>query len=352
MKVSKKEEKEMLNWYLQSGNDSDVVVSSRIRLARNISGLPFSSKCSKQEYLILLKKLQEITPSIGYGLKFIDLKDLDDITKLTFIEKHLVSPDLILDKQKEDISAMLINEDENICIMINEEDHLRIQVFSSGLELENLMNLAIEIDEKIGSILEYSYHEEYGFLTSCPTNVGTGLRVSVMLHLPALTVTQNIVKVLEAINSFGMNIRGLYGENSKAGGNMYQISNKKTLGLSEKEIVKNLKIATEKIIQQERAARKHLLRDSIWLEDEISRNYGTLKYCKKISSQETREILSDIKLGVDLGILEELTDLKVKKLDLYTKPASLQKYLEQTIDSHKRDIKRAEVIKKIINEEE
>ena len=173
-----------MNWYLQNGKDSDVVISSRVRLARNLDKIPFKTRASKEDMQKVLNKIEEITPSLGYGLKFLKLKDIDDITKLTLIEKHVISPDFAIDK--EEIGAILINEEENICIMINEEDHLRLQVFSSGMDLENLKNLIVEIDEKIDGLLDYAFSEQYGYLTACPTNVGTGMRASVMVHLPAL----------------------------------------------------------------------------------------------------------------------------------------------------------------------
>ena len=234
--------------------------------------------------------------------------------------------------------------------MINEEDHLRIQVFGAGLEIENIMNLAIEIDEKIGNLVNYAYHEKYGFLTSCPSNVGTGARASIMVHLPALTKTGNINKILDVVNNFGMNIRGIYGENSDSQGNMYQISTKQSLGISEKEIIKNIKLITEKIIEQERLARKYLSKNKLELEDKVYRSFGILNYSKKISSKECNELLSDIKLGTDLGIIKELTDLKVAKMLIYTKPANLQKFYGKKLDAYERDFKRAELIKQIINE--
>lgn len=337
-----------MNWYLQSGKESDVVVSSRIRLARNIIEYPFETRCSKKENEEIVNKIKEVLPSIGYGLKILKLKDMDDITKMSLVEKRLVSPDFVINKN--DIGAIAINEEENICIMINEEDHLRLQVFAPGFEIEELLKLMVEIDTKFGKALNYAYNDKYGYLTACPTNVGTGMRVSVMVHLPALTKTGNIQKVLHIINNFGMNIRGIYGEGSKAAGDMYQISNKQTLGVSEEEIINNMKIIVEKIIEQERLARKYLAKHSIELEDKVYRSFGIISNCKKISSEEAREILSDVKLGTDLGIIKELDDLKVKKLYLYTKPANLQKYLGEVNDNYERDIKRAEVIKNIIKE--
>ena len=170
----------MLNWYLQNGKDSDVVVSSRIRLARNFNNIPFTTKFSKEQAQEVKNKVKEITPSIGYGLKFIDLNDLDDVTKISLIEKNLITAEFAMNKAK--VGAILINDEENICIMINDEDHIRMQFFSSGLELENLKNLAVEIDEKIAKLLPYAVSKKYGYLTACPTNVGTAMKASVIVH--------------------------------------------------------------------------------------------------------------------------------------------------------------------------
>ena len=335
-----------MNWYLESGKDQDVVVSTRVRYARNLQEFKFNVK-DVQEAQKTENKIKEETPEIGYSLKFLKLKDMDDITKMSLVEKNLISPEFALNKKQ--IGAVLINEEENICIMVNEEDHLRLQVFNCGLDLEGTFNLAKELDQKIEKVFNIAKSKKYGYLTSCPTNVGTGIRVSVMVHLPGLTKTGNIRKILESINSFGMNIRGVYGENSEISGDMYQISNKKTLGISEEEIVKNIKAITEKIIEQERLARKYLSKNNIEIEDKVYRSYGILSNCKKIKSEETRKLLSDVKLGTDLGIIKELTDSKVKQLYLYTKPANLQKYVGETLDAYERDIKRAEIIKEIIN---
>ena len=218
----------MINWYLQSGKESDVVLSTRIRLARNLSDIPFVDKCSKDDAEKVLQRAEKLTNVLGTGFKLLRLKDMDNITRLSLIEKHLISPDFAVDENSR--GAIIINEEENICIMVNEEDHLRIQVLSAGLELENSLNLATELDEKIEKAVNYAFNEKYGFLTTCPTNVGTGLRASVMVHLPALTLTGNINKILEVVNEFGMNIRGIYGEGSKSQGNIYQVSNKQSLG--------------------------------------------------------------------------------------------------------------------------
>lgn len=335
----------MANWYLQNGKDSDVVISSRVRLARNLADFPFKDKAKQEDLEQILKIIKEIVPSIGYGLKYIELRNIDNITKLTLIENHLISPEFATNKN----GAILINDEENICIIINEEDHIRIQVFSSGQELEELLNLAIEIDEKIDGLVTYATNEKYGYLTSCPTNVGTGLRASVMVHLPALTLTGNIEKVLNVVNNFGMNIRGVYGEGTQSKGNIYQISNNQSLGLIEKEIIKNIKTITEKVIEQERLARKYLTKRQIDLEDRVYRAYGILANAMKLSSEECRKLLSDVKLGTDLGIIKELDDMKVSKLETYTKPGNLQKYLAKELDAYDRDIERSKVVKQILN---
>jgi len=273
-----------MNWYLQSGKDSDVAISSRIRFARNLIGFKFNLK-SKEEIEKLEEKVKENLYSIGYGLKFLKLKDMDDITKMSLVEKNLISPDFVLNRNE--TGSILINDEENICIMIGEEDHLRIQVFNSGLDLENTLNLAIELDKKIEETLKYVVNTKYGYLTSCPSNLGTGLRASVMVHLPALTKTKNTKKVLNAISNFGVNIRGVYGENTESTGDMYQISNKQTLGISEKEIVQNLNVIAQKLIEQERQARKILAKDELALEDIIYRSYGILQIVEKF--QEKRQ---------------------------------------------------------------
>lgn len=336
-----------MNWYMQSGEDSDVAISTRIRFARNLNGFKFNLN-NKDEIERLENRIKDNLFAINNSLKFFKLKDMDNITKMSLVEKNIISPEFALNNSEN--GAILINDEENICIMINEEDHLRIQVFNSGLDLENTLNLAIEIDEKIGDTLEYAVSKKYGYLTSCPSNCGTGLRASVMLHLPGLKLTGNIEKIFRAIKNFGISIRGIYGENTKSVGDIFQISNEQTLGLTEKEIIDNLRIITQKIIKQEREARKLLVKNKIELEDKIYRSYGILSNCKKINSTEVLELLSYVKLGTDLGILKELTDFKVAKMYILTKPANLQKYLTNQYDEDQRDIKRAEVIKQILNE--
>ncbi len=338
-----------MSWYLENGKESDVIVSSRVRLARNIKEFPFKIRMSKVQKEKMLEKIKFITPQIGYGLKFMYLKDMDDITKMSLVEKNIISPELAL---AEDDEAILINDEENICIMLNEEDHIRLQVFTSGLDLQNTLNLAVEIDNKLDELLGFSCNEKYGYLTACPTNVGTGLRASVMVHLPALKITGNLSKILHIVNNFGMTIRGMYGEDSQSKGDIYQISNIQTLGMDEKEIILNLENITKKVVEQERLARKYLAKNGIELEDKVYRSYGILTNARKLNSDECSNLLSNVKLGTDLGIITELDDLTVKKMMLYTKPANLQKFLGKMLEANQRDIKRAEIIKQIIKSKE
>lgn len=336
----------MSNWYLQNGKESDVVMSTRVRLARNIEGFNFVNKCNKEDKNKIMNKIEEILPNIGYDLKLLKLSDMDNITKKSLVEKNVISPEFALKEGEE--YAILINKDENICIMINEEDHLIIQVFAEGLEIECSLALAIELDNKISKLVKYAYSEKYGYLTACPTNIGTAARVSTMVHLPALSKTENVSKILMFASNFGINIRGSYGEGTESEGSVYQISNKQTLGITEEDISKSIKTVTEKIISQERAARTSLGKTGIKLENKLYRSFGILTCAKILTSSECRELLSDVKLGTDMGIIKELDDSKIKKLWLYTKPANLQKYYGQTYNQEERNIKRAELVKDIV----
>lgn len=335
-----------MNWYLQSGKESDVAISTRIRFSRNINGYSFN--LSSDELESLENKIKESIYEIGYGLKYLRIKDMDEITKISLLEKNLVTEEFL--NKNQDRKSILINDEENICIMIGEEDHLKIQVYSAGLELENTLNLAIELDKKIEEVLGYCVSKKYGYLTAYPSNLGTGLKASVMLHLPALRKTNNIKKVLQVISNFGVEVKGVSSKEGKLIGEIYQISNKQTLGITEEEIVKNIKVIAEKIIKNERQARKYLANEGIDLEDEIYRSFGIFTNCKKITEEETIELLSNIKLGVDLGILREVTDLQVQSLYLYTKPANLQKRLGETLGKIEQEVKRAEIIKQIFKE--
>ena len=335
-----------MSWYLEDGKDSDIVISSRIRIARNIHGKKFVGHATDEE-------LQEILELVKNNVKlenlhFMRLKDLDELMQESLVEKHIISKDLLNVKD----AGILLNEEENIAIMINEEDHLRIQIMKAGFELESALKEAIEIDEKISSKLEYAYNEKYGFLTACPTNVGTGLRASVMLHLPALRITGRIEKVLEVINKVNLNVRGVYGEGTEAIGDLYQVSNKISLGVTEEEIIENVNVVVNKVIEQERKAREYLKNKGIEVEDKIYRSFGNLLYARKMSYSECAKLISIVRMGISMGIIIEIDNEKLNKISILTKPATLQKYLKKELNPEERDVERTKVIKQIIESKE
>lgn len=338
----------MVNWYYQSGKESDVVLDTKITISRNIEGFPFVPKLKDDQAKEIIDRLEQSSVIANYNLKMLKLSDMDELTRQSLVEKYMLNSKYINGNLEN--KAILMNEDENICIVLNEKDHLKIQVFASGLELESSLNLAMELEEKLDKELKFAYNNKYGYLTSSPTNLGTGLRASVIAHLPALSKTQNLSKIFEAVNDLGMNIKDIYGEGVRIKGNIYQISNKQTLGIREKDIIKNLKAIVDKVIEQERLARKILAKNQVELEDDVYRSYGILTNSRKITNEEMVSLMSDVRLGVDMGIIKEITDLKVNKLDILSRSANLQKYFGENLDVFDRNIKRAELIKKIVNE--
>lgn len=331
-----------MSWYLEEGNDSDVVVSSRVRLARNISGLKFSKAASSEELNNVLKLFSE--EKIDKNLYFVKLEDLDKIMRESLVEKHIISKDLLNSKN----SGILLNNNEDVVVMLNEEDHLRIQIMKSGFNLEEALADAAKLDDKISKKIKYAYDEKYGYLTACPTNIGTGLRASVMLHLPALRITGKIDKILNVVNKVNLNVRGIYGEGSEAIGDLYQVSNKASLGLSEEEIVNNVKGIVKKLIEQERNAREYLKSKGIEFEDKVYRAYATLTYAKKMSYRECVELISIVRLGINMGIINEIDNKKLSEISVFTKPATLQKCLKRELNSDERDEERGKLIKKIM----
>lgn len=329
----------MLNWYLQTGKSPDVVMNTKVSLARNLSQFNFYIK-EEQEILKLENLLQENLLQIGYALKLIKLRDLSELEVQSLLEKGLINAKMVQNKNR---SSLLINDEENISILVNSEDHLSIQVFASGLEIESVVNLCIEIDEKFQEIFYFSKNVKYGYLTQDLTNVGTGMKISVILHLPALTKTRNIQNLVMFVRQFGIEIVKVQNPD------IFKISNERTLGITEEDISKNLKTMAERIMEQERVARKLLAENQVELEDSILRSFGILSNCKRISQKEAEELLSNVKLGTDLGIIKELTDAKIKKLYLYIKTANLNKFFGQELNQEE-EIKRAEIIKQITNE--
>lgn len=337
-----------MSWYLDKGPENDVVLSSRVRLARNLKNYPFPSKMTQESAEVAYSKVKETilnaSSNLSKEFSYIGMNELTDVDKVTLLEKHLVSVDLIKNSPK---SGILMSKDENLSIMLNEEDHIRIQSILPGMQLNQAWELADKIDNIIEEKIEYAFNENYGYLTSCPTNVGTGMRASVMVHLPSLSMIGYINGLLSTVGKLGLAVRGTYGEGSQSVGNLYQISNQVTLGQSEDDIISNISGVIAQIIEQERMARNKILKESgIQFEDKIFRSYGIFTNARLLTSNECMNLLSDIKLGVDLGLINNISQKVISELMIITQPASLQKMAGRTLDDEERDIKRAEVVRK------
>ena len=338
----------MLKWYEQIVPDSDVVISSRIRLARNLENKPFSSKLEENLAAELVEEVKGITPFLAEkgGRKYYacNISTLSDIDKTAMVERHIVSP-LLAEKQQ--TTGLILSEDETISIMINEEDHLRIQAIVSGMNLEKAYEEADRIDDIAYEKLSFAFDEKYGYLTTCLTNAGTGMRASCMVFLPALTSARMIQKLIEEVGKYGVTIRGIYGEGTKSLGSIYQISNQKTLGNSEREIIENLKNIVSQVVKQERKRREYMLSVSTdEIEDQIYRSYGILRYARQISSEDAMALLSQIKFGSDCGLVKFDRDFNVHKLMMGVQPGSLQWTIGKNVGSTTRDQSRAEYIRK------
>ncbi|WP_416197308.1 MAG: protein arginine kinase [Sporanaerobacter sp.] len=337
-----------MRWLDDSGAENDVVISSRVRIARNLENFKFPQIMSRQEAEdISLKILNVAKKTDSFNdYKFYRLNDLSVLEKNVFIEEHLISPNLVQNQEK---ASFLLKNDESVTIMINEEDHLRIQCLSSGLNLEELWSTANNIDDILEESLDFAFDEKFGYLTSCPTNTGTGMRASVMIHLPSLVFTGYMNNIYQALSQIGLTVRGLYGEGTSALGNIFQISNQTTLGETEEEIIQKLKNVIIQIADKEREVRNKLLNTrQIEIEDKVFRSMGTLKYSRILSSKEAMSLLSDVKMGIEMGIIKDIQSKEINKLMILIQPASLQKYFGTDLTAENRDIKRAELIRERI----
>ncbi len=336
------------DWMKGVGPDSDIVISSRVRIARNLSHKPFPMLATSQQAAEVLEQLAEVSRSGALDkvaqFETIMLTDLSELDKRVLVEKHLISPNLANESRG---GAVVLSENEAVSIMINEEDHLRIQCLYPGFQIYEAWELASSIDDIYEDAADYAFDEKRGYLTTCPTNVGTGIRASVMMHLPALVFTQQINRILTAVSQVGLTVRGLYGEGSEALGNLFQISNQITLGQSENEIIDNLHGVARQIIEHEKAARKRLMEESnIRLKDRVKRSFGILSYAEIMDSKEAAQRLSDVRLGADLGILEGVSPHILNELMVMTQPGFLQKTFQEKLGPEERDYKRAELIRK------
>ena len=324
-------------WYLGVGEQSDIVVSTRIRLARNLNEYPFPNKLNTKSRTALNNIIKDAVESDNrFDLRFVEMKSLARFEAASMAERHIISPEFASDA---DGRALLISKDEDICIMLNEEDHIRIQIMKSGFALDEAYAVADEIDDLLGSKFEYAFDERIGYLTQCPTNLGTGMRASVMLHLPALTMNGQIHKLINTISKLGLTFRGAFGEGTKATGDMYQLSNQITLGISEEFAIRNLKAITLQLCANERAAREELLK-SIDTEDAIYRAYGTLKWARLLSTQELMDNLSLVRLGSVAGKISVPIET-LNELMISMQPASINVMSAQKLDEKERDTIRA-----------
>jgi len=319
-------------------------------LARNIADIPFPSGLDAEKAKTVIDLVRDSLSKAESPLKFKDyiMKELPSIERQFLVERHLISPGL---SKNNTSGAALISGDGVVSIMVNEEDHIRIQAILSGLQIKKAWEMASNIDDVLEQKLEYAYNENWGYLTSCPTNVGTGMRASVMVHLPALNITGNMSKILQAVAHIGLTIRGLYGEGTEIVGNIFQISNQITLGRAEEEIVENLTAVTRQIIDKEKEARKVLLGSNrIQIEDKIWRSWGVMKNARIMNSQECMKLLSDIRLGADMGIIENIPAQLLNEIMIETQTANIQKHSGKELSPGERDIIRAEMVRSKLND--
>lgn len=331
-------------WWKQVSNESDVVVSTRVRYARNLSGYNFPNNMSKTDTLKVIGSIDKVLDKKEY--KLFKMSDIDEVTRYSLIEQHIISKEFV---NNVDTGAIVSNNDNTIVAMINEEDHLRIQVFESGLNIENCYNKLVNFTNKLEENLDFASNDDYGYLTACPTNVGSGMRVSVMVHLPALARLGYLSKILEEASSIGVAVRGLYGENTTGYGNMFQISNQKNFGESEETTISKIKDIVYSIVLQERKARNILLENSIQIEDEIYRTYGVLKNARLISNEESIKLLSKLRLGIAMGIIKNVALDKVQSLIINSSTNMLKTILKQDMSEYEENIKRAEYIRREID---
>ncbi len=329
----------------EKGPEYDIAITSRVRLARNFADIPFSAKMSVKHQNELIKRMQEIISGYStYGkLMFADMTSMQPIDRVSLMERHLISPDLAETKES---GGAYINANENVSIMVNEEDHIRIQALFSGIQLEKAYRICDDIDSIISEKADYAFDDKYGYLTSCPTNIGTGMRASVMLHLPALVMTGYMKSILESCNKVGVTVRGIYGENSEAVGDMFQVSNQISLGRNEEETIASIDGICKQIIDREKTLRLQLYKQNVYrFEDKIFRAYGLLLNARIITTQECFKLLSDVRLGASMGIIKDIDIAVLNEILVLSQPATLQKISGKQLGQDERDIKRAELIR-------
>ena len=329
----------MSKWYIGEGDHNDIVISTRIRIARNLADYPFPVRLDNKSKIEVNEKIRDALDG-KENLTYTELKTLTRSQIVSLAERHLISPEFA---SNSDARALIMSDNEDISIMLCEEDHIRIQVMKSGLALKEAYELADKIDTEINQSLKYAFDEKLGYLTQCPTNLGTGMRASVMLHLPALTAKGQIGSLASTVSKLGLTIRGAYGEGMSAMGDLYQLSNQVSLGISEKSAIDNLKTITLQLAAQERAAREEASK-SIETEDAVFRAYGILKSARILSTKEFMSLISKVRLGAVLGMIK--TDLKtINELMVSMQPATINAFVGKTLSLEERDVERAKIVR-------
>lgn len=337
-------------WLRGDGPEADIVTSTRVRLARNSANHPFPTVATLEEKSIIEENLSKVI--LDYGIikeaEYTNLMTVSPVDRQFLVERHLISREHAEGKGDRGVA---FGKDEIVSVMVNEEDHLRMQAMRSGFQLDETWTLIDSVDDAIGEHVDYAFSPRLGYLTACPSNVGTAIRASVMLHLPGLVMSKQIDKVFQAVTKINLVVRGLYGEGTQASGNFYQISNQSTLGRTEKEILENLRSVVPQIIAYERKSRDSLVSQSkLALEDRVWRSYGMLKTARAISSEEVAELLSLVRLGVNMGVLDKPPIHVINELFILTQPAHLQKLEGRTLDAPERDRARAEFVRTKLEE--
>lgn len=333
-------------WLRGSGPESDVVVSTRIRLARNLAGTPFTTRATPNQKAETEARLREAIGTFDGSapLTYVGVASLPAIDRQFLVERQLISRELagVLDGPR----GVAFDDRESISVMVNEEDHLRLQSMRSGLDLDAAWDAVDHVDDLIESRVEYAFNDDFGYLTACPTNVGTGMRASVMLHLPALGLVKQIEKAFKALQKINLVVRGLYGEGSRALGDFFQISNQITLGKSEAACLNDIRSVIQEIIKYERMARSTLMREARQnIHDKVARAIGTLQSATMMTSEETMELLSAVRLGVHLKLVGDLLPVTVNELFIHTQPAHLQKLVGESLDGEARNAARARFLR-------
>jgi protein arginine kinase len=332
-------------WLRGTGPESDIVMSSRVRLARNVAHFPFVSRASTQDRADVERLLRERIAAVpsGRGLDYIDVGRLDEVDRRFLVERQLISRE---HAEAQGARGVAIDAREQVSLMINEEDHLRIQCLHSGLDLHGAWDQIRAVDDEIEQVVPYAFHSRFGYLTACPTNVGTGIRVSVMLHLPALVITRQIDKVFRSLQKISLAVRGLYGEGSQALGDFYQISNQTTLGRTEEELLQQVGDVVPVVIEYERRAREFLVRETQQnVHDQVSRAYGILRTAQTIKVEEAMQLLSRVRMGVLLGLIGDVKVADINSLLVRTQPAHLQKLRGVQLEGSDEKIERARYLR-------